>query len=182
MPSILTLRPVNSIDPIKRLMPVAALWIVRLQSSESKSFAGANDDFGDPKRPGGRQMGNGGPWQAQWQVLAGSVAGFGRLWQSPQFAFGLFSGLKRKNRGKLTKSTPRSAKLCHLDDSVLGEKKARDVRAKSSVGLCQRDVSQTATSCPDHGESSVYGALPGRYNQSELMRSEWDIRTAATAP
>jgi hypothetical protein len=119
MASTLIYRPANIIDQIKRSMPVAAPWCVPWQSSESNSFAERTTTL-KVESCRRTQMGCGGPWQAQWQALAGSVAGFGRLWQSPQFAFALFSGLKRENRGKLTKSTPQPAAACHLDNSVLG--------------------------------------------------------------
>jgi hypothetical protein len=62
----------------------------------------------------------GGSWQGQWQLEAvhGSPVAVGG---SPsKLTFPLFSGLKRENRGKLTKTLPLTALNCHLDDSVLG--------------------------------------------------------------
>jgi hypothetical protein len=62
----------------------------------------------------------GGSWQGQWQLEAVGGSPVAVHGSPSKLAFPLFSGLKRENRGKLTKTLPRTATNCHLDVNVLG--------------------------------------------------------------
>jgi hypothetical protein len=98
-----------------------------------------------PNRSNRRKMDvavGGGSWQGQWRLEAvhGSPVAVGG---SPsKFTFPLFSGLKRQNRGKLTKTLPLTASNCHLDDSVLGVGIGVWGRGgvPSAWGLCRREL------------------------------------------
>jgi hypothetical protein len=62
----------------------------------------------------------GGSWQGQWQLEAVGGSPVAVHGSPSKLSFPLFSGLKRENRGKLTKTLPLTATNCHLDVNVLG--------------------------------------------------------------
>jgi hypothetical protein len=119
--------------------PAGSGAVGRLTLGEREIFGGAMDDSaadlsapwsapevrltGGPNRPNRRKWDvavGGGSWQGQWQFMAVGGSPVAVHGSPSKIAFPLFSGLKRENRGKLTKTLPRTATNCHLDISVLG--------------------------------------------------------------